>query len=324
MAERGVGHLTGKFDDAARAAWLYFVAGKTQDEIAGKMSISRQTAQRLISLAISERLVRVTLEHPIAECMRLADDICARFGLATCDVSPSDAGSAQAGLGAIHSAARMIERWLGSDKPVVMALGTGRSMRAAVDQVAAMDCPAHRLVSLVGNISADGSASYYDVISYLAGRVKAHYYPMPLPVVARSSEERRLLTELATVRSVAALARGADVAFVGIGHVGPNAPLREDGFISAAELDDLIAGGGVGEIVGWVFDRDGKVLAGRTNARVASVHVGDLTGGARIAVATGAKKAAAIRAALAGGLVTGLVTDEATARLILGGGKRGK
>ncbi len=311
--------MSSKLDDAARAAWLYFVAGNTQDDIAKKMSVSRQTAQRLVSLAVSERLVRVTLEHPIAACMELAEEIRRRFGIANCDVSPSDTGSAAAGLGAIHSAARAIERWLSADKPVVMALGTGRSMRAAVDQVAEMECPQHKLVSLVGNISADGSASYYDVISYLAGRVKAHYYPMPLPVIARSAEERRLLTELATVRSVADLARGADVAFIGIGHIGANAPLREDEFISDVELSELVSAGGVGEIVGWVFDAGGKVLAGRTNARVASVHVGSL-GGARIAVATGVRKVAAIRGALAGGLVTGLVTDEATARLILADG----
>lgn len=314
--------MSSKLDDAARAAWLYFVAGNTQDDIAKKMSVSRQTAQRLVSLAISERLVRVSLEHPIAACMKLAEEISSRYGLTMCDVSPSDTGSEQAGLGAIHAAARAMERWLGAEKPIVMALGTGRSMRAAVDQVAGMECPQHKLVSLVGNISADGSASYYDVISYLAGRVKAHYYPMPLPVIARTAEERRLLTELATVRSVTDLARSADVAFVGVGHVGPNAPLREDGFISDAELGELVAAGGVGEIVGWVFDAAGKVLSGRTNARVASVHVGSLAGGARVAVATGAKKVAAIRGALAGGLVTGLITDEVTARQILDEPKR--
>ncbi|MCB1374532.1 MAG: sugar-binding transcriptional regulator, partial [Rhodobacteraceae bacterium] len=42
-----------RMDDAARAGWLYYVAGKTQDEIARHMGISRQAAQRLVSLAMS-------------------------------------------------------------------------------------------------------------------------------------------------------------------------------------------------------------------------------------------------------------------------------
>src|SRR3954468_16406828 len=36
-----------KLDLAARAAWLYYVAGNTQDEVAEKLSLSRQAAQRL-------------------------------------------------------------------------------------------------------------------------------------------------------------------------------------------------------------------------------------------------------------------------------------
>ena len=55
-----------RLDDAARAGWLYYVAGNTQDDIALKPGVSRQTAQRLVSLAVSEGLIRVRLEHPIA------------------------------------------------------------------------------------------------------------------------------------------------------------------------------------------------------------------------------------------------------------------
>ena len=42
-----------RLDDAARAGWLYYIAGNTQDEIASKLGVSRQTAQRLVSLAVS-------------------------------------------------------------------------------------------------------------------------------------------------------------------------------------------------------------------------------------------------------------------------------
>ena len=37
-----------RLDDAARAGWLYYIAGNTQDEIAQKLGVSRQTAQRLV------------------------------------------------------------------------------------------------------------------------------------------------------------------------------------------------------------------------------------------------------------------------------------
>ena len=58
MAVRS-GAETSRLDDAARAGWLYYVAGNTQDEIAQKLGVSRQSAQRLVSLAVSERLIKV-------------------------------------------------------------------------------------------------------------------------------------------------------------------------------------------------------------------------------------------------------------------------
>ncbi|PSN17346.1 hypothetical protein C7271_18185, partial [filamentous cyanobacterium CCP5] len=54
-----------KLDQAAHAAWLYYIAGNTQEEIATKLNVSRQAAQRLVALAVSEKLIKVRLDHPL-------------------------------------------------------------------------------------------------------------------------------------------------------------------------------------------------------------------------------------------------------------------
>ena len=61
-----------RLDEAARAGWLYYIAGHTQDEIARQLKVSRATVQRLVSLCLSERLITFRLEHPISACMELA------------------------------------------------------------------------------------------------------------------------------------------------------------------------------------------------------------------------------------------------------------
>lgn len=78
MAKRT--ETAGRLDDAARAGWLYYVAGRTQDEIASAMGISRQSAQRLVSLAVAERLIKVRLDHPIAACLEKAERLKEKFG----------------------------------------------------------------------------------------------------------------------------------------------------------------------------------------------------------------------------------------------------
>src|SRR5205085_11945645 len=80
-----------RLDDAARAGWLYYVAGNNQEEIARKLSVSRQTAQRLVSLSVSEGLIKVRLDHPIGRCMELAEKLRQRFALDLSEVVPSDA-----------------------------------------------------------------------------------------------------------------------------------------------------------------------------------------------------------------------------------------
>jgi DNA-binding transcriptional regulator LsrR (DeoR family) len=306
-----------RLDDAARAGWLYYVAGNTQDEVAQKLGVSRQTAQRLVSMAVSERLIKVRLDHPIAHCMELAARLTEKFGLALCEVVPSDPAALSSSLGIAEAAAADMEQRLKSLHPIVVAIGSGRSLRAAVEQLPPLECPHHKIVSLVGNIAADGSASFYDVIVRFADAVQAPHYPMPLPVIASTAHERDFFFEQPSVRHIISLATGADVTYVGVGDLGENPPLLQDGFITRKELQILNKAGAAGEIVGWAFDTAGNLIEGLTNDRVASVRLDQPARRLTIGVAMGDHKVKALRAALKGKWLSGLITDERTAERLL-------
>jgi len=307
----------GRLDDAARAGWLYYVAGRTQDEIAAAMGISRQSAQRLVSLAVAERLIKVRLDHPIAACLEKAEALRERFSLKHVEVVPSDPAGTSSTVGIAEAGAAEIERWLRQPDPIVLAVGTGRTLKAAVDQLPPMDCPQHRIVSLTGNIGPDGSAAYYNVIFSMADAIKARHFPMPLPVLCSSSEERLLLHDQPMVRSTLTLGAAANVTFVGVGELGENAPLCLDGFLAVDEMKKLIAEGAAGEICGWFFDGDGQIMNNPINDRVASVPVPPRETCTVVGIAQGRKKSPAILAALRGGLLNGVITDEQSAEYLL-------
>lgn len=307
----------GRLDDAARAGWLYYVAGRTQDEIAAAMGISRQSAQRLVSLAVAERLIKVRLDHPIAACLEKAEALRERFSLKHVEVVPSDPAGTSSTVGIAEAGAAEIERWLRQPEPIVLAVGTGRTLKAAVDQLPPMECPQHRIVSLTGNIGPDGSAAYYNVIFSMADAIKARHFPMPLPVLCSSSEERVLLHDQAMVRSTLALGAAANVTFVGVGELGENAPLCLDGFLAVDEMKRLIAEGAAGEICGWFFDGEGKIMNNPINDRVASVPVPPRETCTVVGIAQGRKKSPAILAALRGRLLNGIITDEQSAEYLL-------
>ena len=306
-----------RLDDAARAGWLYFVAGNTQDEIARKLRVSRPTAQRLVSLALSERLITFRLDHPIAACMELAAALSAQFGLAFCEVMPADPTSDNPTLGVAESAAAFLEQRLRDPEPIVVAIGTGRTLRAAVECVPRMKCHHHRLVSLVGHISMQGSASFFDVLARLSDLTEAPHYPMPLPVVVPTESQRSQLMQLEPVTRVVELGRAADVTLVGVGRMDESAPLHLDGFISSAELADMRRLGAVGEVTGWAFDAAGRIIETGTNERLTSVPRTVPPPRLVVGVAQGTGKVLAIHAALRGRIINGLITNETTARSLL-------
>ena len=306
-----------RLDDAARAGWLYFIAGHTQDEIAKMLQVSRASAQRLVSLCLAERLITFRLEHPIAACMELASRLKNRFNLAHCEVVPTDPSAPLSTAGIAERCANLLETTLRSDTPVIVALGTGRAVRAAVERVSPIERPDHQIVSLVGNISADGSASFYDTVGRLADRTGARHYPMPLPFLMSSEDERNRMVRIEPIARVRAVAAQADLRLIGIGQMDQKAQVHVDGFVTREELLEMMRLGAVGEVTGWAYDANGRLIKGGTNKRLTSIPPQIPAQSTTIAAAIGAAKVPAIKAALAGRVINGLITDEATARAIL-------
>ncbi|AZN32722.1 sugar-binding transcriptional regulator [Pseudoalteromonas sp. Xi13] len=306
-----------KLDDAARAGWLYYVAGKTQDEIAKKLNVSRQSAQRMVALSVSQGLIKVRLDHPIAKCMDLAEKIKSRFGLDSCEVVPSDGSDPNSTVGLAQAGAAEIQRHLKSETPKILAMGTGRVLRACVDELPTLDCSQHKVVAMLGNMALDGSASPYDVVVRMAEHINAKHYPMPLPVLPRSVEEKQQLHSQHNITSNLKLATQADVTFVGVGSLGEKSPLHIDGFVDEQELKELQSLGAVGEMISWVYDKRGQLIDCTVNQRVASTPL-RIEGSKQIyAIAAGEDKVLAILGAVRSNMISGLITNEYTAERIL-------
>jgi DNA-binding transcriptional regulator LsrR (DeoR family) len=304
-------------DDAARAGWLYYVGGLTQEQIAAELGVSRQRAQRLVSRAMAEGLIHVRLNHPIGACLDLEAALTARYGLTRCRVAPSLGQGADPVRSIAPAAAAETERFLRMPGPSVIGLGTGRALRSMVDAMSPMDAEQHRLVSLIGNIAPDGSASFFDVVMRIADKVRAPHYPMPVPVISPTPAENAAFHALGPVKKVVDLARAADVVIVGVGQMSNDAPLLKDGFVTRQELDEMQAAGAVGEVAGWVYDSAGMYLDVGTNRRTGGVRVEPGLDRPSIGIAAGASKVAALAAALKSRIINGVVTDEPTARALL-------
>lgn len=75
-----------RLDQKVRAAWMYYIAGQNQSEIASQLGTSRPVVQRLIAAAKEEGIVSINLHHPVANCLDYAQLLQEKYRLLECNV----------------------------------------------------------------------------------------------------------------------------------------------------------------------------------------------------------------------------------------------
>jgi DNA-binding transcriptional regulator LsrR (DeoR family) len=93
--------------------------------------------------------------------------------------------------------------------------------------------------------------------------------------------------------------------------------LVRDGFMTPAEMRAMMAVGAVGEITGWAYDAQGRMIEGLANDRVIGARPVHEPARLVVGVSMAADRLHAIRAALAGRLLNGLITNDEMARRLL-------
>lgn len=301
---------------ATRAAWLHYVGGLTQAAVAKRLGLPSVKAHRLIARAVADGVVKVSIDGEIVECVQLEDRICTLYGLDFCEIAP-DLGEDGLPMRALGMAgASLLRRAIESGDDAVIGLGHGRTLAAAIRQLPRFDAPGMRFVSLLGGLTRSYSANPHDVMHSLAEKTGAQAVVLPVPFFANSEHDRAILLEQPGVREIFEMANAAPLKFAGIGTVDRDAQLVASGMIEPHEIAEIQQAGAVGEILGHFFDAAGQPLETTLSARTLSANPSGPPGSRLVAIAGGPEKHAAIRAILNSGRLSGLVTDEATARLL--------
>ncbi|MFO1207765.1 MAG: sugar-binding domain-containing protein [Amaricoccus sp.] len=212
---------------------------------------------------------------------------------------------------------------IGGGKPMLVGIGYGRTLEAAVRELPETPAPQVRFVSLMGALTKKSSANPHEVISLLAEKTGAEAFMMPVPFMANSVADRDVLLGQAGVAEPVALARDCDLMLVGIGTADPDTILVDSGMIDAGEVAAIRKLGGVGEVLGHYFDAAGRPVENDVTARILTLPMERLKGRRMVAFAGGTMKVPAIMAALESGILTGIVIDEQTARTIVETGRGG-
>lgn len=303
---------------ATRAAWLYHAGGLTQSQVAERLGITSVKAHRLIARATRAGLVRVFVQGPIGNCIASETALSQRYNLRFCRVVPG-LDETRLPLRALGiAAAGFLRDVLADDRHHIIGVGHGRTLAAAIDYLPRMPAAGLKLVSLLGGLPRRVPANPFEVIDRLAEKTGAEAYMLPVPMFARAESDRAVLRAQAGVAETLALARQASLLVMGIGEASAEAFLVVSGVIAPEEIREVRDAGAQGEMLGNFFDARGGLVRTGLHARNVAEPLLDVSADREVvAVAGGAGKAAAIHAVLRSGLLTGLITDELTARQLV-------
>jgi DNA-binding transcriptional regulator LsrR (DeoR family) len=311
-------------DLAARAVWLAYIAGCTQDQIGARLGLSRIKVNRLLAFAHKRGLVKVSIEAAPSECLALEERLVQSFGLRACGVVPNVAAKGERDSAVVFdaiglAAAQFLQRFLDNANPKVIGIGWGRTLAAMVDRMPLSSHPNLKVVALLGSLTRRSSANPYEVAFRLAQRTGAEGYFLPVPFVADTAADKQLLMAQKSVQDIHVLTRKAELHLVGIGELEGTPIVRQLALVSEPELAQLRRAGAVGNVLANFIDAEGRLVDCDLNRRSLGCSLEELRGGRFVVgVAGGMEKVEAIRAALNSGVLSGLITDEGVARALVG------
>jgi DNA-binding transcriptional regulator LsrR (DeoR family) len=304
----------------------YYLGGRSQQQIADELGISRSNISRMLTAALERGIVEIRVHDPSGRDDDLESALAAAFGLREARVAVWAGSAAAADRDDPHPRVGQLAADLLLETAVDgarLALSWGRALQAMVAATEPGREHAVDIVQLVGGLpSVAHETSGQELLRDLATRLGArsqHYLHAPA-VLSSPAALQALLTESSVAQTLQA-AREADVAFVGIGspeHGSSSRVLDAAVGRRAAARRRFWAAKPVGDVASRYFDAEGRAIEGEVDAQVVGVTLADLRAiPTVVGVACGQAKLQAVLGALRGGVLDVLVCDDGLGRALL-------
>lgn len=304
-------------EQVLQAAKLHYLYSVQTHEIATKLGCSRWTVRRLLQEARQEGYVTIDVVDPYARVNELEEALTERYALSKALVARNRLKSEDTLLAVAQQAADYLAKI--RPMPQLVGVSWGRTISRVSSQLSLGWSVDPLVVQLNGGV-ADlrvGQAVQDTVLRFAqSANGKAKGLPCPAIVSSRSLAEG--LTSDPVIADTLALGRQVDVAVYSLGSLHFESVLVKSGCLTRQEVSDLREHGGVGDILGHFINGAGNIVSDDLEARTVGMSLTELKKIKHsVAVATGENKASITRAALKGGFLTTLVTDELTAKEVL-------
>ena len=304
----------------SRVLTLYYFDNLTQAEIGRQLNLSTSKVNRLLKFARQNGLVEIKINiPPYNTIFELEKELESITNIQKVIIAPAPSDDPQQLKQLVGKmAAQYISESITNDD--VVSIGGGSTIYAILQEMEPQAPRNIKVVPALGGVQGRHETDVNNLADEFAKKFSGYAFQLHAPAFADSPAERDALLQVRQIQEVLELARHSNKAIIGIGTI--NEP--ESSFFRFTSLtpETLQAiqtnNGGVGEILAHIYNAEGKPCAPEYGQRVVGLNLTELKQiPQKIGIAATEAKALPIAAALKGGYIDILITDERAAGKVL-------
>lgn len=302
-------------NEYTKIAYYYYKLGMTQDDIAKKMSMSRQRVNRILKKCLETGIVKIVIQEYEHQNVELEIQLESLLGLNEIIIVNNTDGEINEAIGT--AASSYLERVIKDND--IIGFSRGRALSSLVNNLQPIETKNLTVTQLVGGLNAEEAhINSDDIVRHSSEVLHAKPCFMYAPIILENKELRDSLMRESFFSRVYDTMKACTIALVGIGDMSSKSAFVHRKYMSKSEYDILQSNNSVGEVCTHYFDVDGKIIESGINDRVLAIDIESYKKiPLRIGVGGGTEKLSAIIGAARGSLINVLITDLETAHAIM-------
>lgn len=301
-----------------KAAYLYYIENKSQNDIAMQLKISITTVHRLLKKAKEEKIVEFVIRDPYIECIKLETDLKKEFGLKDVIIAPGlisgDVGMKDdeniKKLVALEGA-RYLQRIIKDDD--VLGITWGSTMYHLINYLNPAQKVHADFVTLHGSIAnCESELDVRTLVTKIARAFSGENYLLFTEALMSSKKAADIIKRERNTRKVYQKFNEINISISGTGSLYPQmrSVLGTPEFMTAEELSELQSQKVAGDIALRFFDVNGKECPSQLIDRIIAIDFDKFKQiETKITIASGTYKAHTVLSALKGKLIDVLIID---------------
>jgi deoxyribonucleoside regulator len=310
-----------KSTQAIQAARMYYYQNMTTEAVAHELKISRSSVSRLLSYAKARGLVDIRIIDPNEHPQLLEKKIVDHFKIDQVHVVPvpDNAGEAEQLSRVTQYTANYINSIFDSD--MILGIAWGTTVSDISKHLLPKATHHSQIVQLngAGNTNTMGIEYASEIIMRFAQNYQAAVNLFPVPTFFDYAATKQAHWKERSIQRLLDLQTKADLLLYSIGAVNAGIPSQvySGGYLEKFDYLELKKYRVVGDIATVFFREDGSFNEIPINERASGPDLKLFQKKRGICVVSGSAKVRGLAAALTGQLISDLVIDESTARLLV-------